>query len=268
MSAGGGRYSMSMVHPEISGACARADVVLWDAFMRSQGRGVNNFGEGKLVFPKYRGGSLRVSEQEARFALVEALCQSTLMYSVEAPTIKRYQFTGKSSLSAQTDLAIHDSTGVSICNVEFKAKGRSSSAKMHFAIYKDLQKLLREPKWGLWFHLFEAVNNSTINDFLSVMAKQIEKVRDEFEDDIESPGLTIHVCVLQQRFSIQQELILANSGALSSKEFGHHLQLELKVSRSELLSMNDRNGWDLHRPSDQPANNRIHTDALTHTGDA
>ena len=258
---------MSMVHPNISVACARADVVLWDAFSRSQHHDVDNLGEGKLMFPEYRGGSVRVSEQEARFALVEALCQGSLMYSVESPTIKRYQFTGKSLLSAQTDLAIHDSTGARICNVEFKAKGVSPSAKKHFAIYKDLQKLLREPRWGLWFHLFEAVSNSTINDFLSVMAREIDKVRGEFGDDIESPGLTIHICVLQQRFSIQREFILAGSGALSSKEITRHLQLELKVSRSELLSINGGNGWDLLRASGPSANNRIHRTAKA-VGDA
>ena len=240
--------------------CARADVVLWDAFTRSQQRDIDNFGEGKLLFPEYRGGSLRVSEQEARFAFVEALCQGPLKYSVEAPTNKRYQFTGKSPLSAQTDLAIHDSTGARICNIEFKAKGVSTPAGNHFAIYKDLQKLLREPKWGLWFHLFEAVNNSSINDFLSVIAQEIEKVRSEF-DDIESPGLTIHVCVLRQRFSIQKEFVFGGNDALSSKELGRHLKLELKVSRSELLCMNGRNEWELHRPSDPPANNCLHRTA-------
>ena len=243
---------MSMVHPEISVACARADDVLWDAFSRSQHRGLDNSGKGKLVFPAYRGGSLRVSEQEARFAFVEALCQGHLFYSVEAPTIKRYQFTGESSLSAQTDLAIYDSIGACVCNVEFKAKGVSPTAGSHFAIYKDLQKLLREPRWGLWFHLFEAVDNSTIPAFLSVMASEAEKVRGEFGDDIESPGLMIHISVLRQRFSIHRELVLAGSGVLLSKEEGHHLGFGLKVSRLELLSENSVNGWDLHRPSGPP----------------
>jgi hypothetical protein len=238
-----------MVHSDISLVCTRADVVLWNAFARNQQHDVDKSSRGNLVFPKYRDGSLRVSEQEARFAFVEALCQSTLMYSVEAPTIKLYQFTGKSPLSAQTDLAIHDSPGECICNVEFKAKGVSPLAEKHFAIYKDLQKLLREPRWGLWFHLFEAVNNSTINDFLSVMAGEIEKVRGEFKDN-DSPGLTIHICVLQQRFSIHQDFALAGSGDVSSKEFGHLLQPELKVSRSKLLSINSRNKWVLHNPGD------------------
>jgi hypothetical protein len=45
------RFSMNMVHPEILATCARADVVLWNAFARSQRRDVDNFSDGKIVFP-------------------------------------------------------------------------------------------------------------------------------------------------------------------------------------------------------------------------
>ena len=56
---------------------------------------------------------------------------------------------------------------IGICNVEFKAQGASSSAKDKSSIYKDVQKLLREPVWGLWFHLLNSVNNSTIKNSLA-----------------------------------------------------------------------------------------------------
>jgi len=171
------------VHQEIPLACKRADICLWDAHTKSVQSRFGVPGAGHLVFPQYRGkrgSSLRVSEQEARFAFVEALCQGSLWYSVEAPTCKLYQFTGKTPLSAQTDLAVHDENGSRFCNVEFKAKGVSSSAQNHFAIYKDLQKLLREPVWGLWFHLLESINNSTINGLLAVMGKQIDEVQRRF----------------------------------------------------------------------------------------
>jgi len=176
------------------------------------------------------------------------------MYSVEAPTSKLYQFTGKSPLSAQTDLAVHDEDGVRICNVEFKAKGVRPSAEKHFPIYKDLQKLLREPMWGLWFHLLEAVNNSTINDLLSVMAEQVERVRREFEGDVESPGLTIHVCVLHHGFAVQRDLAFVTDGGLSDEELRARLHLDLNVSRSQLLAVGNANGWDLHRAGGPPAN--------------
>ena len=234
---------MKEVHPEISEACSRADEGLWAAFARSRGREAAGSPTGKLLFPEYRGGDLRVSEQEARFAFVEALAAGSLTFSVEAPTSKLYQFTGKSPLSAQTDLAIHDEAGGRICNVEFKAKGVSPSAEKHFPIYKDLQKLMREPLWGLWFHLLEGVDNSTIGNLLSVFETQMDRVRSEHKGDIESPGLTIHICVLQQEFSIERDL------PIDDRALDHLLKLELKVSQSELLTVGDTNGWTIKRPA-------------------
>ncbi|MCI5150173.1 MAG: hypothetical protein D3916_12435 [Candidatus Electrothrix sp. MAN1_4] len=232
------------MHQEISAACRRADTLLWAAFMRSQQDDVSGSPTGKLVFPKYRDGSLRVSEQEARFAFVEALCSGPLLYSVEAPTSKGYQFTGDSECSAQTDLAILDATMAHICNVEFKAKGVSSTAKEHSPISKDVQKLLREPLWGLWFHLLEGVDSSTINKFLIVITKEIEHVRSKFAD-IEAPGLTIHICVLRHGFSVQRDVVFAGGEMPDAEELRQMLQLDVQVSRSELLTERDLNGWDV-----------------------
>ena len=176
---------VNSAHAELKTICTNTDDVLWAAFERSSrgdGTGCDN---GKLLFPSYRDGSLRVSEQEARFAFAEGLRSATLSYSVEAPTSKRYQFSGQRQQSAQSDLAVHDASGTRICNVEFKAKGLSPSASNHFPIYKDLQKLLREPQWGLWFHVLESVNNSTINNLLKVMATEINKVRLQFSSDLD-----------------------------------------------------------------------------------
>lgn len=241
---------MKALHQDISDTCRRADNGLWGAHARSAESQLGVSGEGSLIFPQYHGkreGSLRVSEQEARFAFVEALCQGPLMYSVEAPTTKPYQFTGKTPLSAQTDLAVYDKCGIRICNVEFKAKGVSPSAQKHFSIYKDLQKLLREPVWGLWFHLLEGTDNSTINNLLSVMAKQICEVQHEFGEDVESPGLSFHVCVLEHGFSLQKDVTLRPGRVITDGELNGHLRVDLKVSRSELVEVRELNGWDLYR---------------------
>ena len=72
----------------------------------------------RLLFPRYRKdedcekAKLRVSEQEARFAFVEALCKGgKFRYSVETPTDKLYRFTGETKeVSAQTDLTVYDKT--------------------------------------------------------------------------------------------------------------------------------------------------------------
>lgn len=232
---------MKMLHQSISETCKRADTILWDAYARSRGCQPGGSGTGHLVFPRYRDGSVRVSEQEARFAFVEALCQGPLRYSVEVPTSKLYTFKGKTPLSAQTDLQVHDVDESGICNVEFKAKGVSSSAQNNFQIYKDLQKLLREPVWGLWFHLLEGVDNSTINKFLDVMTKQIGEVQRAFGKDIQTPGLTLHVCVLRHGFSLQKDMPF-----LPSTELERHLRVDLHVSRSQLIEKRNLNGWGLN----------------------
>ncbi len=241
---------MKTLHQEISDACRYADNGLWDAYSRSAGSQIDVSRAGSLVFPQRHGkheGSLRVSEQEARFAFVEALCKIPLMYSVETPTTKLYRFTGKTSLSAQTDLTVYDERGIHICNVEFKAKGVSPSARRHFPIYKDLQKLLREPVWGLWFHILEGVDNSTIDNLLSVMAKQVGEVQRKFGEDIESPGLTFHVCVLKHSFSLQKDVTLPSGRAITDAELSRHLRVDLAMSRSKLLEVHDLNGWALYR---------------------
>ena len=242
------------IYPDISLACQHADNFLWNAYERSALVQFRNLGEGRLLFPNYRGGLLRVSEQEARFAFVESLNRGPLLYSVEAPTDKLYQFTGKTPLSAQTDLALHDGNGKRICNVEFKAKGVSPSANKHFSISKDLQKLLREPIWGLWFHLLESVNNSTINNFLSVLAAQIWEVHQKFIGDIESPGLTIHICVLQHGFSLQKDLTISRNAGFGLEDLRRLLRLDLSVSRYELLGVENQNEWELYRYAKTPAN--------------
>ena len=237
---------MKSLHPDVSTTCGRADIGLWSAYARSHHGDASGSPTGKLVFLEDRSGAPRVSEQEARFAFVEAMCSGPLRYSVEAPTRKQYQFTGRSSRSAQTDLAIHDVAGARICNVEFKAKGLRLRAQRHFHIYKDLQKLLREPLWGLWFHLLGAAKNSTVNDLLCVMARKMNEVRDHFGADVETPGLTIHICVLRHGFSIQRDVVLAGAGNPTAEELGRMLRIDLDVSRSELRSVSDPNGWTLN----------------------
>ena len=190
---------------------------------------------------------LRVSEQEARFAFAEALCRGArFSYSVETPTDKLYQFSGENKESAQTDLTAYDlETKGRLCNVEFKAGGIRPSAKNKDPIYKDVQKLLREPVWGLWFHLLESTDNSTIRDFLGVIGEGVGKVQSEFGNEIDTPGFTLHVCVLKHGFSLQKSVPLP----IDTDERKRHLHVDLRVSRKppRLLEVGTPNGWKLHR---------------------
>ena len=235
----------------ISSLCRRADRLLWEAYARSECKSAETDRCRLLFAPEREKEELRVSEQEARFALVEALCTGgQFRYSVETPTDKLYQFTGETKkISALTDLTVYDKeTRHRCCNVELKSGGVSPSAqkKNKEKIYKDVQKLLREPVWGLWFHLLESTDNSTITDFLGVIREGIGEVRDgKYKEDIETNGLTIHVCVLKHGFSLQKDVPLDD---LDDSTLKCHLDVTLRVSREELLEKPKPrlNGWKLN----------------------
>lgn len=242
----------------LSSQCRRTDRLLWEAYKRSE---CNSAGTDRcrVLFPRYRGkkegekGDLRVSEQGARFAFVEALCTAgQFRYSVETPTDKLYQFTGETKeISALTDLTVYDKeTKRRRCNVEFKAGGISPSAqeKNKEKIYKDVQKLLREPVWGLWFHLLEHTERLSIPKFLGVIREGIGEVRGgKYKEDIETEGLTIHVCVLKHGFSLQKDVPLS----MDDSELKRHLDVDLHVSREKLLKVKKLNGWKLNERSPQ-----------------
>lgn len=234
------------LHPEILRACYRSDAILWNAFARSNCSAQNVRPKGRLSFPHYRNANLRASEQEARFAFVEALLQGSLHYSIETPTSKCYRFSGGGVQSAQTDLTVRDANMVALCNVEFKSGGFTSENANLLPIAKDMEKLVREPVSGLWYHLLEGANNKTINQLLDVLANKGRRPL----RDIDSPGLTIHICILRQRFSIQKNF----SVPLSEND---DLAIGLSLSRTELRDIKDSNGWFINRDSTFPkrANN-------------
>ena len=232
---------MKIVTQKISNVCRHTDCILWDAYEQSKDS-QRALGTGHLDFTWTRKGELRVSEQEARFAFVEALCQEGLRYSTEVPTTELYNFSGKSGndQSALTDVQARDESAKVICNVEFKAKGISMRAKTKKDIYKDIEKLMREPEWGGWFHLLKNVNRSTIPNILFVIAEQIGKVK-RHGKEIKATGLTIHVCVLREKFSIQKNVPFS----LDDTKLAEHLHVDYRVSRGKLKEVSDLNGWCL-----------------------
>ena len=239
---------MKTLHSDISSTCMLADKLLWSAYARTGGSQPDIRDEGHLIFPPYRNkNSTRVSEQEARFAFVEALCRGPLRYSVEVPTTKLYSFSEGGYRSASTDLQVHGPNEIGICNVEFKAKGVSSSAKDNSSIYKDVQKLLREPVWGLWVHLLKSINRSSIKNFLDVIAEKIRRVQEELGNDVATPSLTLHICVLRHGFSLQKDILFPMNGV----GLANQLQIDLCVTRDDLKKVIDLNGWHLERDRKQ-----------------
>ena len=114
----------------------------------------------RLIFPCYGdhcNNDVRVSEQELRFAFVEAFyeyCTENhleLFYSVETPTRYRYNFENKDNpcscdndkynrcKSGSFDLVIHDNNMKRVAYIEFKA---NNPTKGHL---KDFYKLKKDP---------------------------------------------------------------------------------------------------------------------------
>lgn len=114
----------------------------------------------RLIFPCYgdhRNNDVRVSEQELRFAFVEAFYEYCtekhleLFYSVETPTRYRYNFANKDNpcscdndkynrcKSGSFDLVIHDNNMKRVAYIEFKA---NNPTKGHL---KDFYKLKKDP---------------------------------------------------------------------------------------------------------------------------
>ena len=98
----------------------------------------------RLIFPKYRNGNTRVSEQELRFLFIEEFnkyCEENelqLFYSIETPTEEKYSFTSNKGESAQFDVVIHDESKKRRCLIEFK--NNSTDARKHEKDFKKLSK--------------------------------------------------------------------------------------------------------------------------------
>lgn len=114
--------------------------------------------ETRLIFPHYRNGEIRISEQELRFMFVEEFnryCDEqkikNLYYSIETPTEHKYSFGDeenpcmdddkKGARSAMIDLSIHKEDLERIALIEFKAMNPKD-----FCFRKDFLKLVEESK--------------------------------------------------------------------------------------------------------------------------
>lgn len=137
----------------------------------------------RIIFPKYRSGETRFSEQELRFVFVEQLNEEIrqgwdVYYSVETPTNKKYKFKDeptpkvfeaneKGGQSAQFDLVIHDSSFNRIALIEFKA---NNATKEHHD--KDFLKLKEEGSADTLTYFLEIVKSSDSGTSNSIQDKK------------------------------------------------------------------------------------------------
>lgn len=112
-----------------------------------------------LVFPVKRDETIRISEQDLRFALTTLhgkFSHPNLSFSVETPTEEEYSFSGKGKRSASSDLSFYNQND-KVINIEFK-----SHNPVQKSIEKDIEKLVREPVNGAWLHILENEDRGTI----------------------------------------------------------------------------------------------------------
>lgn len=137
----------------------------------------------RILFPKYRNGATRFSEQELRFIFVEQLNieikehKWDVYYSVETPTEYRYKIKDEitpqvykdedKGQSAQFDLVIHDNIFNRIVLIEFKANNASIA---HHD--KDFKKLEEEGSDTVMTYFLEAVKSSDAGTVASLNKKK------------------------------------------------------------------------------------------------
>jgi hypothetical protein len=151
----------------------------------------------RLVRPKKRDQSDRLSEQEARFLMTGVLGQLNFFYAVETPTKKLYSFTpGGGQISARTDLTLYWPAGQDgelerVANVEFKAGNPVPKD-----ISKDVEKLVKEGLPGNWFHVLDNYDAGTLKSLFGKFEKAFVAQQANFK-----PGLCILfcVCVLEKK---------------------------------------------------------------------
>lgn len=156
------------------------------AVYKSQSETVGDFRPlrmNRIIFPKNRKLSQRVSEQELRFTFVEQLYEEIrqgwdVFYSVETPTLKEYSgFSkgkpecGKGGRSGAIDLVIHDNKSRRLVIIEFKA--HTAEEKDY---KKDLYKLVCENAECKFF----------VNILKNVKSTTCKSIHDKIETYIES----------------------------------------------------------------------------------
>ncbi len=132
----------------------------------------------RILFPKKRNETIRISEQELRFVFVEQLLNYIkdtgwdVYYSVETPTRNAYkgfqngkpEVDNKNGQSGNIDLCVHDNQGNRICLIEFKALNPKQADYQ-----KDFCKLQQEDEDNrsilrYFIQIVENVNKGTIEN--------------------------------------------------------------------------------------------------------
>ncbi len=130
---------------------------------------------GNLVFTQTYRQMPKIREPEVRYVYCKILEEKGYKFGLEVPTKEDYSFTGEKSRSALTDLSIF---GEEKINIEFK-EGQPKQDQVD----KDIEKLIREPNPGIWFHIFQtrSSNSEHSRGTLKTLINKLNKSISKFE---------------------------------------------------------------------------------------
>ena len=130
-------------------------------------------------------------------------------YSVETPTNGTYRQTGKTDVSALSDLSVYvcvekDNSNNNknnkekiffekMVNVEFKA---NNPVKKDFM--KDIEKIIKEKEHGNWFHLLKNVNKNTLPGVFDKFIKSFENYKSIGTEKI----ILFSICILEKKWGM------------------------------------------------------------------
>lgn len=152
----------------------------------------------RLILPQKRDKEIRISEQESKILYCGLLNTLNYYYSIETPTEKGYQQTGKTPKSARTDLSLYvfpegKNNAQKVANVEFKAH----NPEREF-IRKDVEKIIKEGIGGNWVHTLKNVDSGT---FDPLFKKFIESFRQYVEEAKDGVSILFCFCILEKKWA-------------------------------------------------------------------
>lgn len=126
-----------------------------------------------LILPVIRAGRPRVSEQESRVLFFRALEKHGWYYSVETPTLQTYVQSGERPLSARLNLTVYSARNplARLVNIELRAHNPHEES-----LRKDLEKLVREEIYGLWFHTVLNTNRGTLPSLFGKFRRALDRL--------------------------------------------------------------------------------------------
>ena len=195
----------------------------------------------RLILPQRRSGEIRISEQESRISYCGLLNTLNYYYSIETPTEKVYQQTGKTSQSASSDLSLYNYDGKDfkkVANVEFKAHNPDKEQ-----IRKDIEKIIKEGITGNWFHTLKNIDGGTLPSLFKKFIYSFKECSSLIDAD-KGMSILFCFCVLDKKWACIKHFLYDSSKASFETYLDNFFSLDYFV-KSGKIEVIDGNGWSL-----------------------